>query len=564
MEANEGSSLPPPSIKSLLQLSLAFSSARRSASKVGIPEGTSTRVPFMVLWTVLEGHTIGACRIVWSWFERFTKSEGTDGAVYKMAKIKILELCNALLRRLSLVQNTEFAGQIRLFLSRAFDLTERSAMNVGGKKNLENRTDFQDEEEFMNELELKTTSGILPAGSSSESDVQRLPMTEEREEGLVADDAAETSQEEAAPGPVQHQQSPDEFPVDYSLYRAFWGMQKKIQEPEWCLSTPEMWKNFVTNTDKVLSAFEGNDFSEHDILLAREHWGAIKDERGQKNNNIMSKASEKEEDQQQLSLKSMEIDENEAQPGPDDMSSCLSLSEGKRRRGGDFQQHDGVFFVCKYLTNSRLLRLQLRDPTLRLQLLAQLMSMSCVISKELHKEKKPPADDGGNAAKEALDRKQTLSQLVGRMKRLIQRTPPRGKEFLALEVKTLQRNASWVSWKVGGCKASLEKKPCDPFPPRDNKSLYKIYPDAKRARVFGNVDSKESLDSICRSLHDRVPSSSAHLQFLYDCLEPDSGVSVCVCERDDKYGSVSIKPHPLYLYVNYFYSVQYLLVLLPL
>ncbi len=512
LEANERSSPPPPSVKALLQLSLAFSSSRGSASKVGIPEGTSTRVPFMILWTVLEGSTINSCRIVWSWFERFTKIEGTDGAVYKMAKIKILELCNALLRRLSLVQNTEFAGQIRLFLSRAFDLTERSAMNVGGKRNLENRTEFQDEEEFMYQLELQAVSTILTKEERDEDD-------------FLADTGAETSQEEA-PGPIQQQQPSDEFPVDYSLYRAFWGMQKKIQEPEWCLSTPETWKDFVTDTDKVLSAFEGNDFSEHDVLLAREHWGAIKDENGQKNNNLLSAASGKEEEQQRLLLRSMEIDESEAQLDSGSTSLRLNLSEGERE-GEGFQQHDGgVFFVCKYLTNSRLLRLQLRDPTLRLQLLAQLMSLSCIISKELNKEKKQPAEDRGTAVKDAVDRKQALSQFVGRIKRLIQRTPPRGKEFLALEVKTLKRDANWVSWKARGCKASLEKKPCGPYPLGGNMSLSKMYPDTKRARIFGNVDSKESLDSICRSLHDRVPSFSTHLQFLYDCLESDSGVSV--------------------------------------
>ncbi len=524
MEANKGSLPPPSSIKALMQLSLAFSSARGSASKVGIPEGTSARVPFMVLWTVLEGNKISACRIVWGWFESFTKIEGTDGAVYKMAKIKILELCNALLRRLSLVQNTEFAGQIRLFLCRAFDLTERSAMNVGGKKNLENKTDFQDEEEFMQEIELQaTTSTILPAGSSESDSQQPLPTSEASEDGLLADTPAEMSQDEA----LRQQPLNGEFPVDYPLYRAFWGMQKKIQQPEWCLSTPETWKDFVTDTDKVLSAFEGNDFSEHDILLAREHWGARKDdERGPKNNVMFTESEKEAERKEKLLFESMEIDENEAQRDLDDTCSRTSLKEGERVGGS--RQLDGVFFVCKYLTNSRLLRLQLRDPTLRLQLLAQLMSLSCVINNELNK-KKQPAEEGESRAEEAANRKHALYQLVGRTKRLIQRTPPRGKEFLALEEKTLTRDASWVSWKAGGCKASLEKTPCDPFPSGGNKSLYNIYPDPKRTKIFnkGNSKEKESLDSVCRSLHDRVPSFSAHLQFLYDCLEPDSGVSGC-------------------------------------
>ncbi|CAM9830331.1 unnamed protein product, partial [Choristocarpus tenellus] len=46
---------------------------------------------------------------------------------------------------------------------------------------------------------------------------------------------------------------------------------------------------------------------------------------------------------------------------------------------GGGRQGEGDYFGLKYLTNSRLLRLQLKDPTLRLQVLSQWLILAMAL-----------------------------------------------------------------------------------------------------------------------------------------------------------------------------------------
>lgn len=130
-------------------------------------------------------------------------------------------------------------------------------------------------------------------------------------------------------------------------------------------------------SNKILGAFEANAFSEHDLRLAREMWAARGDPAG-----VSSSAATNSSSSSSSSSKGAA-----AQPG----------SSGKRKRGGgrgsaaaaaaaeaeaeamEVEARAGVaageggggggavYFGLKYLTSSRLLKLQLRDPTLRLQ-----------------------------------------------------------------------------------------------------------------------------------------------------------------------------------------------------
>lgn len=99
-------------------------------------------------------------------------------------------------------------------------------------------------------------------------------------------------------------------------------------------------KKLMVNAKKqILDAFEANAFSEHDLRLARERW--------------MGSGG-----------------------GGGGGAVANSGSGSKRRRVSDVMELEangaaagegGGYFGLKYLTSSRLLRLQLRDPTLRLQ-----------------------------------------------------------------------------------------------------------------------------------------------------------------------------------------------------
>lgn len=107
---------------------------------------------------------------------------------------------------------------------------------------------------------------------------------------------------------------------------------------------------------QILGAFEANAFSEHDLRLARERWVASSggsSSSSSSNNNGNTPVKRKRGEQSAMDVVGGGKDGNEAEA-----------------RGAE-RDKDGAtsYFGLKYLTSSRLLRLQLRDPTLRLQVL---------------------------------------------------------------------------------------------------------------------------------------------------------------------------------------------------
>lgn len=127
-------------------------------------------------------------------------------------------------------------------------------------------------------------------------------------------------------------------------------------------------------TAKILGAFEANAFSEHDLRLARERWAATgspasstavtpsSSSRGaaaQPGNNGKRKRGGRRGSA--LAAADAEAVEVEARGG---------VAAGGGEGGGG-----AVYFGLKYLTSSRLLKLQLRDPTLRLQVRCKAIEM---------------------------------------------------------------------------------------------------------------------------------------------------------------------------------------------
>lgn len=110
---------------------------------------------------------------------------------------------------------------------------------------------------------------------------------------------------------------------------------------------------------KILGAFEANAFSEHDLRLAREKWAASSsassDAAGLSPSTAVSPVS--------IMTKAKGYKRKREAGGTDAMD--LQEIEGGKEAGEG--SGDGGYFGLKYLTSSRLLRLQLRDPTLRLQ-----------------------------------------------------------------------------------------------------------------------------------------------------------------------------------------------------
>lgn len=106
------------------------------------------------------------------------------------------------------------------------------------------------------------------------------------------------------------------------------------------------------------------------------------------------------------------------------------------------QEH---FFQPKYLTNSRLFRLQLRDPILRECMLTQFL----ILFNDLARAK-PPAGSTTPKAK--------FADLTERVVALLKQTPSDGEGFSEMVSYVLERERNWVKWKQEKCR-EYEKYP---------------------------------------------------------------------------------------------------------
>ncbi|GLE10737.1 hypothetical protein PINS_up022977 [Pythium insidiosum] len=200
-------------------------------------------------------------------------------------------------------------------------------------------------------------------------------------EAAEAHDSAQTSSA-AVPSAVEldKERDPDAAPVDYNLYRTFWDLQRFCRDHQLVTKSVEDWEKFFEELNTVLSAFEGNAFSPDDLERSRDLLVA---------------------------------------PATPDAS----------------HEH---FFQPKYLTNSRLFRLQLRDPIMRECMLTQFL----ILFNHLTKTKAP---EGCQTPKSK------LPELTDRVMKLLRETPSDGKGFSEMLTIVLERERNWIKWKLEKC-----------------------------------------------------------------------------------------------------------------
>eukprot|EP00246_Nothoceros_aenigmaticus_P008090 TRINITY_DN22580_c0_g1_i1.p1 TRINITY_DN22580_c0_g1~~TRINITY_DN22580_c0_g1_i1.p1 ORF type:complete len:631 (+),score=143.69 TRINITY_DN22580_c0_g1_i1:416-2308(+) len=126
------------------------------------------------------------------------------------------------------------------------------------------------------------------------------------------------------------------------------------------------------------------------------------------------------------------LDAFETLPLVDNEESSNHLSEG-----------DDATFNIKYLTSSNLMDLELKDPGFRRHILVQCLILFDFLQTPGKSEKESP--------KEGL--RKEVQEHEERVKNLLERTPPKGKEFLAIVEHILERERNWVWWKRDGCPA---------------------------------------------------------------------------------------------------------------
>ncbi|CAA2970125.1 Hypothetical predicted protein [Olea europaea subsp. europaea] len=125
----------------------------------------------------------------------------------------------------------------------------------------------------------------------------------------------------------------------------------------------------------------------------------------------------------------------EAQPLSDEDGNAINLED------------EASNFSIKYLTSSKLMGLELKDPSFRRHILVQCLILFDYLKAPGKNEKDVPSD--------------TLEEIKScedRVKKLLEMTPPRGKEFLLSIEHILERERNWVWWKRDGC-PPFEKQP---------------------------------------------------------------------------------------------------------
>lgn len=132
------------------------------------------------------------------------------------------------------------------------------------------------------------------------------------------------------------------------------------------------------------------------------------------------------------------LDAFEAQPLTDDDGNANNL-----------EQEEAAFSI-KYLTSSKLMGLELKDPSFRRHILVQ-----CLI---LFDYLKAPGKNEKDGPSESM--KEEIKSCEDRVKKLLEMIPPKGKEFLQSIEHILEREKNWVWWKRDGCPA-FEKQPIE-------------------------------------------------------------------------------------------------------
>ncbi|XP_022746368.1 THO complex subunit 1 isoform X1 [Durio zibethinus] len=112
-------------------------------------------------------------------------------------------------------------------------------------------------------------------------------------------------------------------------------------------------------------------------------------------------------------------------------------------------EEEATTFNIKYLTSSKLMGLELKDPSFRRHILLQ-----CLI---LFDYLKAP---GKNDKDSSESMKEEIKSCEDRVKKLLELTPPKGKDFLHSIEHILEREKNWVWWKRDGC-PPFEKQPIE-------------------------------------------------------------------------------------------------------
>ncbi|XP_050351970.1 THO complex subunit 1 [Nymphalis io] len=208
--------------------------------------------------------------------------------------------------------------------------------------------------------------------------------------------------------------------IDYNLYCRFWSLQDFFRNPNTCYNKIQ-WKTFVAHSGSVLSAFSSYKLEAVEL--------------------------------QKSKLNRMKA-----------VNSDVEMHENK-------EQH----YFAKFLTNQKLLELQLSDSNFRRCVLIQFLILFQYLTStvKFKMESQELKSDQADWVKET----------TALVYRLLAETPPNGKRFAECVKSILKREEHWNTWKNDGCPEFQKPKP----PPVQAESNEEIKRAKKRRRPVGDI-----------------------------------------------------------------------------
>ncbi|GAB4832144.1 suppressor of the transcriptional defect of hpr1 by overexpression [Ancistrocladus abbreviatus] len=192
----------------------------------------------------------------------------------------------------------------------------------------------------------------------------------------------------------------------------------------------------------------------------------------------------------------------EAQPLSDEEGNVNNLEE------------EAAAFNIKYLTSSKLMGLELKDPSFRRHVLVQ-----CLI---LFDYLKAPGKSDKDTPSEAM--KEEIRSCEDRVRKLLEVTPPKGKEFLHHIEHILEREKNWVWWKRDGC-PPFEK------PPLEKKAVQEVVKKRRPRFRLGNKElsqlwkwADQNPNALIDAKRVQTPAIAEYWKPLAEDMDESSGI----------------------------------------
>ncbi|XP_054726053.1 THO complex subunit 1 [Anastrepha obliqua] len=203
--------------------------------------------------------------------------------------------------------------------------------------------------------------------------------------------------------------------IDYNLYCKFWSLQDFFRNPNQCYSKAQ-WKMFQAHAGTILEAFDSFKLEEPRLSSAAE-----------KTESAVTADDYLESMKMELSAADISVE-----------------TENQNSSEADQIVRQSDHFFAKFLTNPKLLTLQLSDSNFRRSVLVQFLILFQYL--QLTVKFKTESNTLTTAQTDFI--KETQAKVY----KLLEETPPNGKRFSCTVQHMLTREEMWNNWKNDGCK----------------------------------------------------------------------------------------------------------------